>query len=448
MAAVINVNETIDRAPITAYQIGVLVMCMLVALLDGYDTQAIGYTAPAIAQALHLQPNVFGPVFSAGLFGATIGALAFGPLADRFGRKRFMVAATVIFAVFSLLIVQVSSLPELLTYRFFAGLGLGGATPAFLALGGEFAPSSKRGVFVSVAFAAFPFGGLIGALTSSYVIPNFGWQFVFYAGGIVPLIMAVVLGIWLPELLRFLIARNIRLDEVRRTLMRIAPGKIAPDAELVALPEREREGVPVKHLFTEGRAPKTIPLWAAFFMCFMVHGRLFAVGRRADHRPQQRRQRVRQRTVRLSRRPLRAIQDAAARLHPRWAVPRRLRAGDVLGGDAGGGLDARRLFRRRHRHRAHRPCGRDRSDHGALHRHRLGHGHGPPRPSLRPARDRPVGRLGSKRRRHLLRCRHPVLRWRFVYPDLALWARHGAGKTARMSARTGSRVPVGRSRYA
>jgi len=182
MTAVVDVNETIDRHPITAYQLGVLAMCMLVALLDGFDTQAIGYTAPAIAEALHLPREVFGPVFSAGLLGAALGALSFGPLADRFGRKRFMIAATIIFAVFSLLIVRVSSLPELLSYRFCAGLGLGGATPAFLALGGEFAPVSKRGVFVSIAFAAFPFGGLIGALTSSYVIPNFGWQFIFYIG--------------------------------------------------------------------------------------------------------------------------------------------------------------------------------------------------------------------------------------------------------------------------
>jgi len=270
MAAVINVSEVIDRHPITKYQIGVLVLCMLVALLDGYDTQAIGYTAPAVAQALHLPREAFGPVFSAGLLGAALGALSFGPLADRWGRKRFMVAATVIFAVFSLLTAQISSLPELLLCRFCAGLGLGGATPSFLALGGEFAPVSKRGVFVTIAFAAFPFGGLIGALTSSYVIPNFGWQVVFYIGGVAPLLIAVMLALWLPESLRFMIARNIRLDEVRATLLRIAPDEIRPDAELVAAPEREREGVPVRHLFTEGRAARTVLLWVAFFMCFMV----------------------------------------------------------------------------------------------------------------------------------------------------------------------------------
>jgi AAHS family 4-hydroxybenzoate transporter-like MFS transporter len=270
MAAVINVNDTIDRHPITAYQIGVLVLCMLAAAIDGYDTQAIGYTAPAIAQAFNLPREVFGPVFSAGLVGAAVGALSFGPLADRFGRKRFMVAAVIIFGVFSLLTAQATTLSEFLAFRFCAGLGLGGAVPSFLALGGEFAPASKRGVFVAIAFAAFPFGGLIGALTSSYVIPHFGWQSVFYIGGAAPLLFAIVLVIWLPESLRFLIARNIRLDEVRSTLMRIAPGKIPPDAQLVAAPEPEREGMPVKHLFTEGRAAKTVLVWVAFFTCFMV----------------------------------------------------------------------------------------------------------------------------------------------------------------------------------
>jgi AAHS family 4-hydroxybenzoate transporter-like MFS transporter len=270
MAAVINVNDTIDRHPIAAYQIGVLVLCMLAAAIDGYDTQAIGYTAPAIAQAFNLPREVFGPVFSAGLVGAAVGALSFGPLADRFGRKRFMVAAVIIFGVFSLLTAQATTLSEFLAFRFCAGLGLGGAVPSFLALGGEFAPASKRGVFVAIAFAAFPFGGLIGALTSSYVIPHFGWQSVFYIGGAAPLLFAIVLVIWLPESLRFLIARNIRLDEVRSTLMRIAPGKIPPDAQLVAAPEPEREGMPVKHLFTEGRAAKTVLVWVAFFTCFMV----------------------------------------------------------------------------------------------------------------------------------------------------------------------------------
>src|SRR5579864_2549210 len=136
----VDAIELIDRHPVTSFQIGVLVLCMLVAALDGFDTQAIGYTAPAIAAVIHLPMPQFGQVGSAGLLGAAVGALSFGPLADVFGRKWFMIIAMVVFAVFSYLTAQSATLNALLSYRFFAGLGLGGVTPAFLAMGAELAP--------------------------------------------------------------------------------------------------------------------------------------------------------------------------------------------------------------------------------------------------------------------------------------------------------------------
>ena len=53
-------------------------------------------------------------------------------------------------------------------------------------------------------------------------------------------------------------------------LDRIAPGEVPADAVLVAAPEPERQGMPIKHLFTEGRTAKTLMLWVAFFVVFMV----------------------------------------------------------------------------------------------------------------------------------------------------------------------------------
>ncbi len=266
----VDVIELIDRHPVTSFQIGVLILCMLVAALDGFDTQAIGYTAPAIAGVLKFPMSQFGQVGSIGLLGAALGALSFGPFADVFGRKWFMIVAIVVFALFSLLTAHSASFEQLLGYRFLAGLGLGGATPAFLAMGAELAPKRLRDVFVTVLFASFPAGGLIGSLTSAWVIPTFGWQAVFYIGAVAPLIVAVILAIWLPESVRFLLARNIRQDEVRRTLSRIMPGQIPPGAELITTPDPARQGMPVLHLFTEGRAIPTVLLWVPFFMAFMV----------------------------------------------------------------------------------------------------------------------------------------------------------------------------------
>jgi MFS transporter, AAHS family, 4-hydroxybenzoate transporter len=268
--AKIDVIELIDRHPVVGYQVAMLVLCMLVAAFDGFDTQAIGYTAPAIAGALKLPMAQFGKVGSAGLVGAAIGALSFGPLADLFGRKWFMIIAMVVFAIFSFMTAQSASLEHLLAYRFLAGLGLGGATPAFLAMGAELAPKRLRDVFVTLLFASFPAGGLIGSLTSAWVIPAFGWRSVFYIGAVVPLIIAFILAIWLPESVRFLLARNIGQDQVRRTLERIMPGEVPADAELVAPPDPARAGAPVTHLFTEGRAIPTLLLWVPFFMVFMV----------------------------------------------------------------------------------------------------------------------------------------------------------------------------------
>ena len=257
-AAKVNVIELIDRHQVTPFQIGVLILCMLVAALDGFDTQAIGYTAPAIAAVIHLPMPQFGQVGSAGLVGAV------------FGRKWFMIIAVVVFAVFSYLTSTSTSLNELLAYRFCTGLGLGGVTPAFLAMGAELAPKRLRDVFVTVLFASFPGGGLIGSLTSAWVIPTFGWQSVFYIGAVAPLVVAVVLVIWLPESIRFLLARNMRQEEVRRTLERIMPGEVPAGVELVAPPDPARQGVPVKHLFMEGRAIPTLLLWVPFFMVFMI----------------------------------------------------------------------------------------------------------------------------------------------------------------------------------
>jgi MFS transporter, AAHS family, 4-hydroxybenzoate transporter len=121
----VDVIDLIDRHPVVGFQIGVLILCMLVAAIDGFDTQAIGYTAPAIAGVLKLPMAQFGQVGSAGLVGAAIGALSFGPLADLFGRKWFMILAIVVFAIFSFMTARSASLEQLLAYRFLAGLGPG-----------------------------------------------------------------------------------------------------------------------------------------------------------------------------------------------------------------------------------------------------------------------------------------------------------------------------------
>ena len=71
----------IDRHPVGSFQLRLLLICAAVLFIDGFDTQAIGYVAPAVARRWNCPRGALGPVFSAGLFGLMIGALIFGTIA-------------------------------------------------------------------------------------------------------------------------------------------------------------------------------------------------------------------------------------------------------------------------------------------------------------------------------------------------------------------------------
>src|ERR1700674_5326382 len=127
--AVVRVEDFIDQHKFSQFQLLVVALCTLIVFMDGYDTQAIGYVAPALVNAWHIQRSTLGPIFSAGLIGLMIGALTLGPAADRIGRKPVLLASTLAFGVCSLLTATATSVNELLVYRLLTGFGLGGAMP-------------------------------------------------------------------------------------------------------------------------------------------------------------------------------------------------------------------------------------------------------------------------------------------------------------------------------
>src|ERR1700675_2899744 len=203
-ASIVDVAEFIDQQPVGGFQLKLLLTCAAVLFLDGFDTTAIGYVAPSLAKEWGLTKGALGPVFSAGLFGLMIGALVFGPLADRIGRKKIIILSTLAFGIGTLVTAFINDVNTLLLIRFLTGLGLGGAMPNAVAMTSEFSPHRRRATMVMIMFCGFSIGAALGGLLAAALIPQFGWRSVFLVGGAAPLLLVPILALRLPESVRFL----------------------------------------------------------------------------------------------------------------------------------------------------------------------------------------------------------------------------------------------------
>ena len=269
-ASPVDVADFIEQQPVGRFQIGLLLTCAAVLFLDGFDTQAIGYVAPVLAREWGLTKGALGPVFSAGLFGLMIGALIFGPLADRIGRKKIIILSSLAFGIGTLATAFITEVNTLLVIRFLTGLGLGGAMPNAVAMTSEFSPHRRRATMVMVMFCGFSVGAALGGLLAAALIPQFGWRSVFVVGGLAPLLLVPILLLRLPESVRFLALTGRAHERVAQLLGLINPKvTFAPGTQFI-VHEPGLAGIPVLHLFRDGRTPVTLLLWVVFFMSLLV----------------------------------------------------------------------------------------------------------------------------------------------------------------------------------
>jgi AAHS family 4-hydroxybenzoate transporter-like MFS transporter len=269
VSTTIEIADWINHQRISPLQVTVLSLCAVCALLEGLDAQNIGFVAPAIIHAWHLSPHSLTPAFMSGLFGLMVGCLLIAPLADLIGRKAVLLGSVATFAVFSLLSARAESREVLSVLRFLTGLGIGGGMANAIALTSEYFPERRRAGMTVVMFVGFSLGAALGGFLSAYLIPRFGWQSVFVAGGILPLLVAIVLAFALPESIRHLVTRNSPPEQVIAILRRINPAaRFAANANFIIAEER-KPGFTVRHLFRDGRTLGTLLIWTVFFMSLL-----------------------------------------------------------------------------------------------------------------------------------------------------------------------------------
>ena len=214
-----------------------LALCFAAVVCEGVDIQSMGLAAPRMAPALGLARDQLGPVFSASLVGLLIGAVVFGRVADRLGRKWMLIACLGLFGGFSLATAFVGDLRSLLIVRVLAGLGLGGALPNLLALSAEALSPTTRTRTVTRLTCGMPLGGAMAGLVAA----KFGWKDVFYFGAAAPLALVPLMALAMPESRAFLATRT------RPAFQEASIGDFP------------------RILFGGGRAVSTLLLWVASF---------------------------------------------------------------------------------------------------------------------------------------------------------------------------------------
>jgi len=267
----LDVQSFINQQPLSRYQWRVVLLCFLIVFLDGLDTAAMGFIAPALSQEWGIDRASLGPVMSAALIGMVFGALGSGPLADRFGRKGVLVGAVLVFGGFSLASAYATNVDQLLVLRFLTGLGLGAGMPNATTLLSEYTPERLKSLLVTSMFCGFNLGMAGGGFISAKMIPAYGWHSLLVVGGVLPLLLALVLMVWLPESARFLVVRNRGTDKIRKTLAPIAPQVVA-EAGSFSVPEQK--AVAARNVFavifsgTYGLG--TVLLWLTYFMGLVI----------------------------------------------------------------------------------------------------------------------------------------------------------------------------------
>ncbi|MDB5698974.1 MAG: pcaK [Alphaproteobacteria bacterium] len=270
MAQTHDITALIDNARISMLQVRVVLICVVIGMLDGFDIQVVGVIAPTLAKAWQVPLVEFGPLFAAGLVGIAVGAFTLGPLGDRYGRKRTILISTFVFGLFSLLTAFASDVPEMIVARFFTGIGLGGVMPNIITLTAEYSPARARATTVTLMFCGLPLGLMLGALSGNSLIPIYGWQSVFVLGGVLPLLMLPLIWKAMPESIRFLVASGKEPERVLEVMRRIVPdAKLGPD-DRFTVAEAPPKGFPVRLLFVGGMALNTALVWVSFFMNLLV----------------------------------------------------------------------------------------------------------------------------------------------------------------------------------
>ena len=203
-----DIREAILTQPMRRSQIGIIAICILLTMIDGYDNLVMAFVAPHLAKAWQLSSVEVGYLLSAGVFGAALGAVFISPLVDRIGRRRHIVLCLAMISVGMVLSALATSVPQLIAFRAFAGLFIGAIVSSLNIIASEYSSDRRRGTVMGIYGIGLPLGAALGGLITSPLIALYGWRAPFMLGAALTIVMLFVALFWLPESIEYLVEKR------------------------------------------------------------------------------------------------------------------------------------------------------------------------------------------------------------------------------------------------
>ncbi len=264
----VNVQHILDNAKFSGFHKTILFWTGFIIIFDGYDLVIYGTVLPVLMKIWNLTPVEAGSLASYALFGMMFGAFLFGTIGNRIGSKSAIITCILLFSGFTVLCGFAQSPTMFAIFRFIAGLGIGGVMPNAVSLMAEYAPKNIRNTLITIMFSGIATGGILSVLVGMYLIPNFGWQAVFYFG-MIPILLLPFIIKTLPESMNFLIKKG-KSTDAQGILSKIDSTFSLKKDEILEIPNTVLNQASVADLFKNKRLLSTLMFWIAFFSCLLV----------------------------------------------------------------------------------------------------------------------------------------------------------------------------------
>jgi SHS family lactate transporter-like MFS transporter len=166
--------------------------------MDAFDFFIVIFMVDTLAQHFHVTKSAIIWTLTATLAMRPVGALVFGMLADRFGRRRPLIANVLFFSIVELLCGFAPNYQIFLLLRILFGIGMGGEWGVGASLAMESAPTKWRGILSGILQSGYSMGYLLAAVVSRLILPHFGWRAMFWMGG-APALLALYISAQVKE---------------------------------------------------------------------------------------------------------------------------------------------------------------------------------------------------------------------------------------------------------